>query len=193
MAAPRSDRFSPSDLNNLIKQLELKSERKSVQMSAKHSFNQQVPYFISNKDGLDRFIVFNVTKDSKTLQNEQQLPFIGEVIAKFRDAYPAEKGTLLIPMRQCRGYFKLPTYFTRAKKAHIVLVEVNLEKKEIIVHDSQGSDLQYTIYPDTMKRLASEWKMKYQFNGYQTQNDDVHCGYYVHQYIMLFLNITLIF
>jgi hypothetical protein len=188
MAAPRSDQLEPTDLNNLIERLTLKLERKSIRVGGQHSLEQDFTYFIADKNGAGGFIVFHVTKDARTYQNEEKLPFIGEVIAKFLQRCPEEKGRLLIPMRQCRGYLKLPTYFQRAQKKHMILVEVDLKDKKITMHDSQGSFVQYQFYPDAVQKMASTLEMQYQFNGYQMQDDDVHCGYYVHQYLKCFLS-----
>jgi len=190
MKSARAERekegLQPTDLNQLIQLIKPENaEAGVVKVAAKHSLAQDLPFFVVEKpERHERFIIFNITKDSKTQNNEIQLPYIGEVIDTFRRAHREEKGTLLIPLRQCRGYLELPLFFGKARKEHIVLVEVDLATQTMRTHDSQGGLVRWTAYPDAMEGVSEAQNLEYKYKGYGVQKDHHACGYYVYDYIL---------
>lgn len=190
MKSARAERekegLQPTDLNQLIQLIKPENaEAGVVKVTAKHSLAQDLPFFVVQKpERNERFIIFNITKDSKTRGNEIQLPYIGEVIEAFRSLHHEEKGTLLIPLRQCRGYLELPLFFGKARKEHIVLVEVDLATQTMRTHDSQGGLVRWTAYPDAMEGVSEAQNLEYKYKGYGVQKDHHACGYYVYDYIL---------
>ena len=179
-------RFTPSNLNHLIAALKPDDvKEQSVKIATTdHSQMQDFPYFAVEFKA-EKFIVFNVSKDSKSFNNETVLPYIGEVLNNFLKDHKEEKdSTLLLPMRQCRGYGKARFFNHQLlKKEHIVLVEVNLAKQKITVQDSQGDFMRQSLYPDVLKDISASLKMAYVYRGHNVQKDKFSCGYFVHQYI----------
>lgn len=187
MSAPRSDRLSASHLNDMLASLapDDSSLRGVVKVRADYSFAQDVTYFIKESDS-ERFIVFNVTKDSKILGVSNELdsvPYIGEVLANFLRNNPNETGTLLIPLQQCKKF-----NFSSIRAAHIVLVQVDISQRKIILHDSKGDTSRYAFYTDIMENFARDNGFSYKRHGYKIQKGDERCGYFIHQYILLILS-----
>lgn len=130
-----------------------------------------------------KYTVFNVTKDSQNKEVESQLGFIGDVIQAFRRQHPEEKdSTLLLPLRQCRGFAKLPIkLLPDAKREHIILVELSPDGR-LLTHDSQ-SKIRYKLYPDRLIDLAKVIAKSYEYNAYGTQKDEYECGFFVYNFI----------
>lgn len=154
-------------------------------------------------------VIFNVTKDSQDSRKEPQLVHIGNAIKAYLSIKPVrdddENRILLLPMRQCRGFVKLPmficNFFARyfnwhLQREHIVLVAVDLKMKTIVTHDSQ-SKLRGKLYPDRVKDVARAMEnndssvgyggYKYKYQAYETQKDDNLCGYFVYNYCKNYL------
>lgn len=132
--------------------------------------------------GDKKFCLLNVVKDSDQKDNDPSLPYIGELLPILEEDLRFQNVTLLLPMRQCRGFLHMPESIDITRREHIVLVQLNITAKSIIVHDSQSS-LKYKAYPDCLIDIAKKGGYSYQYVAYDKQKDDVLCGYYVHQYI----------
>jgi hypothetical protein len=156
------------------------------------SYNQQVNYFTVGTLKTRQFVVFNMSKDAESQTNTPQLPYIGDLLREFltrNERYA--KSTLLIPMRQCRGFAKLQLMGDATKRQHIILVEIDLALRKITAHDSQ-TKMRYRFYPDKLKDIAKglefQYKPKDDYHAYSMQSDESLCGWYVHQYIIDILN-----
>lgn len=196
-------RLGPTLFNNLVLSnmiaLDQSNEYASGEIhldgkARKHSIAQVISYRemkVKTEGGVRPFYVFQVTKDDVSIGNERQLPYVLDVIniaqAKL-DALGIQKYTLLIPMRQCRGFANLFTFIPRVKREHIVLVEIEIDntsnkiKRKINVHDSQSKEL-HVIYPDTLKGIFSNKDTEYQYHPYDIQHDDKTCGHHVAGFI----------
>lgn len=139
------------------------------------------------------YIVFDVTKDAVSKDNNPTLPYIGDVMKRVAQLdeghairlareHSGKEVVLLFPLAQCRGLMMLPF-----KKAHYVLLEVDASN-QLNIHDPQGT-AGYTFYPDRFKddEFIREIGLKYipedNYHSYEQQNDDVVCGYYLHEYL----------
>jgi len=132
-----------------------------------------------------KFTVVDMAKDSETSRPENldaALFYIGDVIAAARKH--AESGTLLIPLMQCRGMLKLPSKW--AKRRHAVLLEVDLDKNVMNVHDWRPAR-HNTFYPDKLIDIAKATGFNYYYNSYDTQDKDHLSYYYVHNGIISIL------
>src|SRR3990167_8055641 len=147
----------------------------------------------TGKDG-KQFAVFNVVKDADTPTNQPELFPIKAIIAAAKAKTELQDATLLIPMQQCRGFGKAPTFFTFLKRAHIVLVEADLQSKQIKIHDSK-KEKKFT-YANKLKDkdIATQLGLRYNpdenYLDYGTQQGEIECGYYVDQYIRALIDGT---
>jgi len=148
-------RLSASHVNALIEaeskryhELDQNSGIGAVSLLDARSSNRHaglIYYFISHQG--KQYCLFNVTKDSETRENQEDLPYFGELFNVIKAQPEYAKKTILIPMRQCRGFLKFPVDFKPLQREHIVLVELDITAQTIRVHDSQ-SRLKYIFYPD---------------------------------------------
>ncbi len=182
-------RLNREELNQLLDAAFLETKEQELTITSDRSFTIQTHFrVVENEQKF--FALLPVAKDSEDKGNLPQLPYVGDVIAEMEkkaEQDPSLKNaTLLIPMQQCRGFAKITTVINAAKREHIVLVEVNLPKRSIQVHDSQ-SKLRYKFYPDKLRDIAEAMKFTYKpdqdYHAYDTQSDEVLCGYYVHRYV----------
>jgi len=182
-------RFEPSDLNSMLDRFKNKYACEegfiSVDSGEHGLIIPQHPYIKWHCVHNDRhFVICKLAKDAQSKTNEAYLPYIGELIQNYKNQYPDSKATLVVPMRQCRGYAKVPaTLWSVApllQCQHVVLVEVNLARRHIALHNSQTSS--YT-YPDKLVAIANSLDFKYDAYYYETQKDSSSCGYYVWAYI----------
>lgn len=161
---------------------------------SKHAVEDTNVFWKKDEVGGKVFHTFTVVKDDIAQNNESSLTHIGDVIAKFKNKHPDDKSILLIPMRQCSrflgDYVDLApvSYWTgvNTKKEHIVLVEVDLEKKTMKVHDSSKDDY-YWFFPHPLIKVASDNGLSYNprkdYYLYGMQQDDCLCGYFVTEFI----------
>ncbi len=157
--------------------------------NSQHSLNQQVNYFsVQPSDHNDKrqFIVFRINKDAASLDNENQLPYVGEVLRNFLKENKYKNAMLLIPLRQCRDFGKV-NFLKKARRQHIILLEVDLSARTIVAHDSQ-SKTRYRFYPDKLKDIAKELGFRYDsardYRAYNTQKNETLCGWFVRHYII---------
>lgn len=139
-------------------------------------------------NGDRQFVVFDMMKDSENPDNEVSLSFVIEKIRSYIKSNPESKERLLMPLGLCRGYFKVPTSIPLFQRHHAVLVEVDLLKKEIIIHDSQGAIPRF-FYPDKfVEHPLPDEQFSYEYRCYGTQGDNFSCMYFVLEYIVSILN-----
>lgn len=177
-------RLSPSELNALLYRLAIEFHG-DVSPDSMNDFSRV-------KVGNREFVICPMSKDSEREQNESMLPNIWELLRRYQRDYPEAKGTLLIPMRLCRGYMKIPTMVDIVKRKHAVLVEINLEDKRIQVHDSQNT-VRWACYPDKLQEKSVKqqsgadagfiYQPQVDYHTYAMQDDDYSCGYYVYHYV----------
>lgn len=138
-----------------------------------------------------KYAIFEVTKDAETASNEPNLAYVGKVIEKAKEDADLLNARLLIPMRQCRGFAKLPLWTNLPQRAHIVLADIDLATNRVQIHDAQ-SPLRNAFYPDKLKEIAKDLHLNYDpdrdFHAYNIQNDEMLCGYFVHQFTSAILN-----
>lgn len=178
-------RLYPSELNRLIVQEagDLESEHVAL-LNAQSSLSlSEFPFYAIKRQ--TEFCVFTVAKDSPDREVEMNLPYVPELLEAIKDQPRFQNVTLLIPMRQSCPFVDYYGLSNITRRAHIVLVEVNLAEKRICVHDSQTKSM---IYQDNLASYAERLGFSYKYNAYGVQEDDVLCGYYVHRYIKAILN-----
>lgn len=183
-------RLSASELNALLYNLA------SEYHGEVSPFNMNDFSRVKRKD--KTFVICPMSKDSENESNESTLPNIWELVKRYQAEFPGDKSTLLIPMRFCRGYLKLPVSIDIFKRKHAVLVELNLETNQIYIHDSQNN-IRWFCYPDKLdekiKVVGADTPSLYKYNpqtdylAYNRQADDYSCGYYVYHYILSILKI----
>lgn len=188
-------RLSPSDLNAMLgflpENYNLANEKLTKCPLQNSIMLQSKTYWRKNQKNGKNFYTFTVSKDEAKAEIKQNLPHIGDVIQQFKSEVSDEKAILLLPMLQCRkildDYLNLSFVTTLTgwdlEKSHMVLVEVNLEKKTIEVHDS---NVRWSIYPDALIKVAEKLKFDYlpskHYHDYKVQKDNVLCGYYANKY-----------
>lgn len=198
-----SHKLQPSNLNDLLAAFVAKqTDNINVQLQflsgwgLEHSGQQQCGFHVIQKE--DKiFILFNVTKDAASKENNPYLPYIGDVLKQalkqalkqgsaaryLASENPDLQVSMLFPVAQCRGYLK-----SFVRKAHYVMLEVNPRDLTMQIHDSQDR-VRYLFYPDKFKNDEFIKNMKLTYNpakdyhSYNAQKDDVVCGYYVAEYI----------
>lgn len=181
-------RLSASELNALLYQL-AKDFHGEVSPDSMNDFAR-----VKRDD--KTFVICPMSKDSENESNESMLPNIWTVVARYQAQFPGDQSTLLIPLRLCRGYLKLPVSIDIFKRKHAVLVELNLRTNQIYIHDSQNS-FRWFCYPDKLdekiKQAVFETPSTFKYDpqtnyyAYNTQEDDYSCGYYVYHYILSML------
>ena len=128
-------RLLPSQLNALIDRIAEEERAHGSQVTAKtmvigsaSSSSQIINYYViektieKNEEKQNKKIaIFHVGKDSSTRDNEPVLPYIPDIIQLFYNENKEENITLLFPLRQCRGFFRLPLLHQFMQKRHIVL------------------------------------------------------------------------
>ncbi|RDI42712.1 hypothetical protein [Aquicella lusitana] len=214
-------RFAPSDIRDLIAQLARNEKAKGslvtemtleMQKSASSSGSSITYYVIEQPHRHKKIITFPPSKDSGTLGNQMELPFIGDLLKQFLQMFLKPNQTsdavLLVPVRQCRGVLELPvnvalpTWIQKwVQKRHIVLMEIDLASCQITMHDPQadfGPLLNYlsgvtrlSLYPDKMASILEElqllgYSFQYQRIFYGKQHDNILCGPFNHQYLLSF-------
>lgn len=134
-----------------------------------------------------RYVITPVCKDAQTESNESDLKSIDQMIMEFISVYKDDRDYhLLMPMRMCRGRFKLPTSLPYTKREHLVLVEVDLKNMAIQVHDSQLKSWNYPDKFTELKEIAGmpvAYDQDLDYHGYGVQDDHFSCGYYVLAYL----------
>lgn len=174
----RKYRLSASELNYITHQIALKYNP-DLQSASANDYHSVLRH---NKN----FILCPMSKDAESPDNESNVPFIWDTINKFTTQYPDKNYILLLPMRMCRGYLKVPTTVTPLQRKHAVLVVVDLQQNTIKIHDSQGWVRQY-LYPDKLNEISSQknfiYSPKTDYHAYGKQSDAYSCGYYVVKYI----------
>lgn len=179
--------------------LEIKSDRDGHSVRGKKYFTLEKHYPLHKKPVLDatlevkepdvasqQFTIVEMAQDSETSQPENgdsNLFFVGDVIQAVR-AQVKPKGTLLIPLAQRRGILKLPN--KKAKREHTVLLEINLDKNAMTVHDWRASSNNW-FYPDKLKNVAQQNGFQYQYHCYENQSQSHLSDYYVHNGIISIL------
>jgi hypothetical protein len=203
-------RLEPEQLNSLIlaaaqkyANASLEENSKYFDIPGKHSKSLKLRYIDrlpANQSSGRQCVIFNVTKDSRDRRKEFKLAHIDDAIKNYLAINPPreekdENRILLLPMRQCRGFVKLPmcicNFFARhfnwhLQREHIVLVAVDLKNKKITTHDSQ-SKLRSKLYPDRVKDIAKVMMYAYQYEPYGMQDNNNLCGYFVNQYCQDYL------
>lgn len=132
-----------------------------------------------------KITVVDMAKDSETSRPENldaALFYVADVIAAAQKQ--AESGLLLIPLMQCRGVLKIPNKW--AKRRHAVLLEVDLDKKTLNIHDWRSARYN-TMYPDKLIEIAKSYGFSHSYNSYDTQDKDHMSYYYVHNGIISIL------
>jgi len=178
-----SFRLTPTELNQLLIQLMAKRDDGTSDQEI------TLPYRIHSHG--KAFMIYPMSKDAESLDNEAELPFVMDVIKNFYEKNTQHDCTLLIPYRFCRGYCRVPVEIALAKRAHAVLLEINLSEKSIHVHDSQ-SWVPWLFYPDKLAQKYDKLNDIAQasftyplgnYHSYDIQKDDFSCGYYVYHFI----------
>ncbi len=173
----------PTELNYLSEQIARKY--KAV------SSSEHVNTFHVIKRDRTRYVICPVSKDAQTPTNEINLKFFGDLITGFIDSLTNRNDRdycLLMPVRLCRGYFKIKPSFPYAQREHLVLVELDLKTMSFKIHDSQSRTLK-SIYPDKISEIKSIDGVKVlydpgvDYHAYNMQDDHFSCGYYVLAYI----------
>lgn len=188
-------RLAPIDLNAMLGFLPegYKNEKEKITKTLLHATKDSQTKIFCRRDQVNsrNFYIFTVSKDEFDPQVKQTLPYIGDVIKQFKKVVKDDKATLLLPMLQCRKFMadyidlSFVTHLTGVdvEKAHMVLVELNLERKSIEVHDAS---VRWKLYPDTLSKIAEELKFSYvpatHYHSYSVQSDHVLCGYYTNQF-----------
>lgn len=149
-----------------------------------------------NENGRN-FYTFTVSKDSNDALVEPTIPAIHHIIKEFPQNNDVKNATLLLPMLQCSSFLgdyvdisPLTNLFGfNIKKQHMVLVEVDLEKKTIDVHDSKE---RWATFPDTLIESAKQLNFSYMptinYHAYSFQEDNCLCGYYTHEFCQSILS-----
>ncbi|OGT46312.1 MAG: hypothetical protein A3E83_09335 [Gammaproteobacteria bacterium RIFCSPHIGHO2_12_FULL_41_20] len=198
MFYPQALRLSGTRFNNLLLGVLTKKHRERdinieeaqlLQLPNYLHGANTIEYIKITQENVPPIYIFKVSKDSQTKTNESQLAYIGDVIQQARTHITDPCYTLLLPMRQCRGFGKLPLLLGNwVQRQHIVLVQADVNTATAItriqIHDSQSWS--YT-YPDKLNEIASSLSLHYSpaedYHAYGRQRDHVLCGYYVLAYI----------
>lgn len=181
-------RLSPSQLNTVLYHLAAWFDPRILQEDV-HTFHSIVT---KNR----RFVICPMSKDAESDSNEPTLAFIWDMVERFYNHDPDRDCILLMPLRLCRGYLKLPPQIEILKRKHAVLVEIDLQQMTIQVHDSQNR-IRWSCYPDKLAEKLNKLNeitnvvFKYDptkdYHAYDTQFDDFSCGYFVYEYIRYIL------
>ncbi|VVC76050.1 hypothetical protein AQUSIP_13520 [Aquicella siphonis] len=177
-------RLAPSELNAVLHQLAASFDKKIADENI-NTFHTVIRHG-------KRFVICPMSKDAENENNENNLPFIWDLLKKYyQDPSFHSDSILLMPLRLCRGYLKLPPVIQLFKRKHAVLVEVDLNTKRIQVHDAQDS-VRWYCYPDKIAEKISVLpesvhdQFRYipaeDYHAYNRQRDDYSCGYFVHAY-----------
>lgn len=157
-----------------------------------------------------RFTIFDLTKDDDSPKVEPGLFNIKDIITHYCQT-DAAKGILLFPLLECQGVLGVSAemfeetkkhypilesvshqlgitgeLFDYARRFHAILIEVDLDAKKIISHDSRSKWRSYA-YPDIFYKFAVTMQFAYEPRFYNTQADNILCGLYVFNYIRLLL------
>lgn len=214
-------RFTATEVNALNekamadqKELGLVVEKKTLTLAATgvthvHYHHLIKTYIEDGREVCKNILLFEVTKDAENKFNQPSLAFMGQVIKHIcaKSDLDQRNLTVLLPIMECRGYFKLPVEMLGinkwVQKRHIILAEVNFAKMEITFHDPQSDFnfflqklaalLKLEIYPDKVfdELLAqlheTGYNFRYQKKFYEHQNDNVTCGPFSHRYVLSYL------
>lgn len=195
-------RMNPAALNSLLTALRdeystviSKAEESKVSVPLKkistghvelkdtgHSGNMRVDFFAVEQRELPgkKYVVFNVTKDSRNPDVELNLGYIRDAILAFRQQFPEMKEhILLMPVRQSRNFFKLKALGSLSQREHIILAEV-MPNGDIFAHDSQKKA---ATYPNRLPDIAKELGGTAFYDATGKQKSDYECGYFVYRFI----------
>ncbi|MBA3660459.1 MAG: hypothetical protein H0W64_01910 [Gammaproteobacteria bacterium] len=234
--------FGTREMNALIAQLAEEESRNGAQVkqhtltvpNSKREDTEINFYEIKKKynQTLKSIVLFEVNKDADAADNQSDLVPISEILKLICRNREMNNSTILLPMMQCRGHFKLPVNLSLEwmnifklpmnicerlniflQKKHMVLVEVNLAKMEITIHDSQkdynkliknfSTTVKIEPYPNKIEEVIDELnKLENLFardfkkrdnlfylrkKFYEMQNDRILGAVFVHNYICSFL------
>lgn len=177
-------RLSPSEINLLIK-----SSIQDLENNELISFEVNDHSIECHKINIanQTYIVFPITKDEKNPFIESNLLYVAKVLKKFLKLYPERDAILLMPLLLCQCFHYTYHWMPYARRAHAVLLTVNLSLQKIELHDSQSK----RNYPDAcleLSRLASfSYDQAIDYHSYNVQSDQYSCGYYVYRYILAIL------
>jgi hypothetical protein len=187
-------RLAPSEINALISAAgEKYGKQEPVELeiisSVQGSLNHFVRYHTIHR--LSKcYKLFPLCKDAGTPTNEPNLPFIGDLVAKYIEKNPYDQSMLILPMRMCRGYYQLSVWIPYVKRKHVVLVTLDLAANQIELYDPGNKFSQWT-YPDKLVSVAGKaflYDPAKHYHAYGVQvGEDYSCGQYVHQYLLKFL------
>lgn len=138
------------------------------------------PYFILFKNNSRPITLFQFAKANENPSYPPKTAL--QVIQDFLQKYPNAQGKFLMPV-----VVAAPFGILGGETNHIVLVEGDFETKKIIIHDSKSSGLIYN-FSDTLHSTfkLSGWDIKINYHEQQTGHDA--CGYFVHKYIVNYLD-----
>jgi len=208
--AATSNQLMASDVNNLLSQLKEKNHNAVITegtldltFADSLGYASSMRYTIYDPTKLAKkiayhanavhpkaqpIIIFNMSKDARTVENHPELFHIGDLLEAFFKEMVFKKyhenALLMLPVVLCRGYGYLRA--KQARKEHAILVSIRLPEKEFVVYDSQTGrgDI---LYPYCMNLLAQKYQLSYQHHYYGTQKDNHLCGSFVFLSILTYL------
>lgn len=189
-------RLSASEINALLgffpDEYKRNETTKYTTLTVKSGY--RVAYVKCDKKDTKNIYTFSLTKDNPEWFVECYTPLINDVVEAFLKDNTDKAALLLLPLHQCNEFladydyvrlFSIARYFgVNLKKHHCVLVEIDLAKKTLDLHDSRGQWKNY--FPDTMGDVAKQFGLTYDatknYHRYETQQNDFMCGHYVNEF-----------
>lgn len=182
-------RLSAAELNTLIRKLAEKNNP-DIKPDCLDEY-----LLVSHRESKRKFYLCPMSRDSASNFSGDVLPYFWDNIANFCQSIPDRDCTLLMPLRMCRFFAKLPPVITPQflQRQHAVLLEVNFSAQTITVHDSQGN-IPWFFYPDKVAEMLRKYNARLKTNfsyssygnyhAYGTQTtSSFDCGYFVYYFV----------
>lgn len=135
-----------------------------------------------------KYIIFPLSKDDANPLIEKSVLFIANVIEGFLKSYSEKDAILVMPLLMCQCFHYTYQWMPYARRAHVVLLTIDLGSRQLELHDSQVK----RMYPDVGENLAKQFQLSYDSNqhyhAYSVQQDNYSCGYYTYRYALALID-----